>query len=215
MVLPDMAFSPGSCSRVQQEDTGTAALEFEPGERQVRKRRRTRGSVLPTSTTSMPSGVRWRFAPARIRSITARPSRPARRLVRARADTRAAGGAFRGRDVGRIAHDDIVAPRSEAVKDVGCTDAHAATQAVPPDVSAGHLERAGEMSVASTRARGSASAGDRDAARAGADVEHALHARGSIQGAKPAMQLRERRARHQHVGVTRNAWPANQLLPVR
>ena len=159
-------------------------------------------AVLPTSTTRMPCGVRWRRAPATMRSMMASPRRAARSRVagsarnsRGRRRISAAG------DVGRIAHDDIVAPPREAVIDVGAPHAHAAAEAVAPDVAAGDREGArrdvgGIHAGARQRVRGR----DRDTAGTGADVEHAADARRIDPGRETgAAQFRDRRARHEHV----------------
>ncbi len=105
------------------------------------------------------------------------------------------------RDIRGIAHDDIVAPRSEAVIDVGGDHAHATAEAVALHVVTG--DRAGpggDVRRIDPGARKRVRGRDCDAAGTRADVEHAADTRRLDPRREPGdTQLGDRRARHEHV----------------
>ena len=105
------------------------------------------------------------------------------------------------RDVRGIAHDDIVAPPSESVIDVGGDHAHAAREAVTLHVVAGDRPgRGGDVRRIDAGARECVRGRDCDATGTRADVENAADARRVDPGRKTGKaQLGDRRAWHEHV----------------
>ena len=143
------------------------------------KARSSAVSVLPTSTTRMPSSAQMRARraedrPHRIESVDAR-GQAEPRLVAVFARQRAH---LRAPDVGRIADDDIVT----AARDARRNDPIAAPGRAPPSPSRRTLRRhtasasVGDVDRIDARARKGPRARERDRAGAGADVENAAHA---------------------------------------
>ena len=104
--------------------------------------RRTRVSVLPTSTTSTPPGVRWRVASRSNTRTASMPSRPASnapgglmRIFRRQAPE------LRRPDIGRIADDDIVAAPLQRCEIVGFQQPQAPRKAKFLAVDACHRQR--------------------------------------------------------------------------
>ena len=108
---------------------------------------------------------------------------------------------FGGGDVGRVAHDDIVAPAFKSFIDIGATDAHAALKPVTPDVVPGDVDRPWrDVGCIHAGPRQGVRRGNRDATGSRADVEYALYARWIDPGRESGQaKLRDRRARNEHV----------------
>ncbi len=204
---------------MRKEDFGMAVLEREPGQRQLAEaaahargciadfddQDALRRQVLPRAgDDALDDGEPVAGSAQAGRGLGAMLARQAPHL----------GGGH----VGRVAHDDIVAPRSEAFIDVG---ARARAPAVR-DGAAGRFRgpprsAAGDTSVASTLARGSACAAAMAMQPEPVPMSSTRLTRaGCTQGAKPARQSSAIGERGTSTsGVTRIAWPANQLMPVR
>ncbi len=111
--------------------------------------------------------------------------------------------------VRRIRHDDIVGGAAQSAEVIRSQQPHAPREAVAPHVVARHLERRRrDVDRVDPGPRQRQRAGDGDAARAGAEVEHAPHPRRIDPRRKaPLDELGDRRARNQHPRIDRAAAP--------
>ena len=105
--------------------------------------------------------------------------------------------------VRRIRHDDIVGGAPERAEVIGLLEQYTAPETVGADVGARHLERRlRDIDRIDAGVRQRPRAGDGDAARARAEIEHPSHAsRVDPRREAPLDQLRDRRAGHEHPRV--------------
>src|SRR5437588_245976 len=105
--------------------------------------------------------------------------------------------------VRRIRHDDIVGGAPERAEVIGLLEQHTTPETVGADVGARHLERRlRDIDRLDAGVRQRPRAGDGDAARARAEIEHPSHAsRVDPRREAPLDQLRDRRAGHEHPRV--------------
>ena len=193
-----------SCSRVSRNTPPPPRANCSHTNGRRGQARRTARSVLPTSTMSSPRGRRCRAASRRMMRTESSPERPAASATRG--SCRYSGGSAcssRAPHVRRIRHDDIVGCAAERAEVVGPEQPHAPRRRMATHVAARHARAPPRRCRAHPRApRAGSRAGDRDAAGAGADIEHAPHAARVDPGREaPLDQLRERRARDQHARI--------------
>src|SRR5437764_811133 len=105
--------------------------------------------------------------------------------------------------VRRIRHDDIVGGAPERAEVIRLLEQHTTPETVGADVGARHLERRlRDIDRIDAGVRQRPRAGDGDAARARAEIEHPSHAsRVDPRREAPRDQLRDRRAGHEHPRV--------------
>ena len=167
---------------LEQEDLVAARTGLQPGRLPARgKAASTAARPLPTSTTITPPGVRCARAlrqdPAHhVQPVGAAVQAPAR----ARGDTPAAAPASsRGADVGRVAHDEIVAPTLQACEQIRLQQLDARFELVVGDVASRDLQRLGgdvhgiDLGLGERQRQH-----DGETAGAGAKIQRTLHSVG-------------------------------------
>src|SRR5579863_10428007 len=200
IVLPDILSALSAPAAVQlltcQHEHSTAtACELQPHERQARPTAAYRALGVAHLDDEQPARAQVSRRSAqddahRVESLRPAGERDARLVAVFCGQTRELHIAH----IRRIRNDDIVGRTAERAEVIGLHEPHAGCQAMAPEVGAGHLERlAGDIDRIDARGRKVLRTGDRDAAGAGADVEHSPYLRRIDPGREAALDdLRER-----------------------